>query len=503
MHEDSNDIFEKGLLDHYCDRPHVLEKLSLAEFAANYRFSSSYATKGIPLLNEGGYIFERTSSRILRFRNYYYEMDPDNYMREHIMLYYDWRDEERDILNRKLEELFLKHEKRIQKIKKQFHSLDDTVLTTALEEASQRLDESIATEKPDRPTFDFDTYSLDDSTSFADIQKELQDDSKSETVKFTSPQKMNDSDFQNLFEKLNQDQRDYITHVTNHFKKSSKQMLHFLTGGAGVGKSLVINTLYQTLFRLLNSSPDSDPDIPKILLCAPTGKASFNIGGQTIHSAFKLPLNQKELNHLSSNISHTLSTKLHDLKVLIIDEISMVGQHILDMIDQRLRHLLCKDVPFGGVSVITVGDFFQLRPVCARPLYYPESSNPYAEIFGETLWRKFKVFQLKKIMRQNEMQFQVALNNLARGKLTKSDIRLFRKRTFKSVPHTTNFDDAVHLFTKNEDLDNYNKMMLNKIKGRTTNCAASDILRGTGSQLEYRFFKKFKDETYGFTSKKI
>lgn len=111
------------------------------------------------------------------------------------------------------------------------------------------------------------------------------------------------------------------------------QLLHFLTGGAGVGKSLVVSALYQTLYRLYNADAESDSDAPKILLCAPTGKASFNIGGQTIHSLFKLPLNQKTLNELSPKVSNTLSAKLRELQVLIIDEISVVGQPQLDMID--------------------------------------------------------------------------------------------------------------------------------------------------------------------------
>lgn len=488
MDETSTDIFEHGLIDHYCQRPDSLNSKTLAEFAANYRYSSIDGPRAIPLKDGSGFVYQRLKSRIIRYRNYHYELDPENFVREHLMLYYPWRNEKRDILEKDMERLFKVNEEKIKQIKKMFNSMSDHMLFAAFDEAMQRPDDD--DENVSSPlgqqVFDFDTYSLNDQYSFADIEREFQDNNQKDSISFTSPQKLNDRDYQDLFERLNQDQRDYVMHVADHFESSHQQLFHFLTGGAGVGKSMVINTLYQTLFRLLNSDAHSNPDDPKILLCAPTGMASFNIGGQTLHSAFKLPLNQKELNELSASVSNTLSSKLQNLKVLIIDEISMVGQHTLDMIDKRLRHLLDSSKPFGGVSVIAVGDFFQLKAVCAKPLFYPTADNPYSEIFGQKLWNKFKVFQLTKIMRQNEQPFQVALNNLAKGKLTRADIRLFKTRTFPSLPAHENFDDAFHLFAKNDDVNDYNKIVLKKMKGRETICYASDIFDGHGSQLARR-----------------
>ncbi|KAK3907778.1 Methionyl-tRNA formyltransferase, partial [Frankliniella fusca] len=98
-------------------------------------------------------------------------------------------------------------------------------------------------EETNGATFDFDEYSLEDNFTFADIAAELEDDGSRDKVFFIAPEKLPESDFQNLFEKLNQDQRDYIMHVADHFEKTpDKQLLHFLTGGAGVGKSLTITT---------------------------------------------------------------------------------------------------------------------------------------------------------------------------------------------------------------------------------------------------------------------
>ena len=63
-------------------------------------------------------------------------------------------------------------------------------------------------------------------------------------------------------------------------------------GGAGVGKSFLIEVLYQTLNRYYAHLPGNQPEFQKVLLTAPTGRAAHNIGGLTLHSAFDLPLNQ-------------------------------------------------------------------------------------------------------------------------------------------------------------------------------------------------------------------
>ena len=44
--------------------------------------------------------------------------------------------------------------------------------------------------------------------------------------------------------------------------------------------------------RYLNSVPGENPDEVKVLKVAPTGKAAFNIKGNTLHSAFKIPDNR-------------------------------------------------------------------------------------------------------------------------------------------------------------------------------------------------------------------
>ena len=109
-------------------------------------------------------------------------------------------------------------------------------------------------------------------------------------------------------------------------------MYAFLTGGAGVGKSVVIRALYQTLYRILNLKDGENPDDKRILLCAYMGFAAFNISGQTICSAFHKKMYQDTYNHLSADELNTFRIKYSHLKVVIINEISMVGNMTLSFI---------------------------------------------------------------------------------------------------------------------------------------------------------------------------
>ena len=54
----------------------------------------------------------------------------------------------------------------------------------------------------------------------------------------------------------------------------------------------------------------------------------------------------------------------NELSLIVIDEISMVTCEMIDSIDQRLRQVVETQSAFGGVSVLAVGDFYQLKPAC-------------------------------------------------------------------------------------------------------------------------------------------
>ena len=121
---------------------------------------------------------------------------------------------------------------------------------------------------------------------------------------------MPDTEYCKLLTYVNQKQSEVFTHIMNEVA-SKKQITCYLHGGAGMVKSLVLRAVYQGLYRLLHKAPGQNTDKYKILLLAPTGKAAYNIGGATIHSALHIPAQQKlEYKELSHELKKTHSEHL-------------------------------------------------------------------------------------------------------------------------------------------------------------------------------------------------
>ena len=113
----------------------------------------------------------------------------------------------------------------------------------------------------------------------------------------------------------------------------------FLSGPGGVGKSHVIRLIQSDTIKLLRLSGEIDPTDVSVLLTAPTGVAAFNIGGMTLHSAFLLCSGQLGFQQLSNDKTNTLRNRLSKLKLLIIDEVSMVGCNLLLLLHKRLKQI--------------------------------------------------------------------------------------------------------------------------------------------------------------------
>ena len=237
----------------------------------------------------------------------------------------------------------------------------------------------------------------------------------------------------------------------------------FLTGGAGVGKSVVIRALYQTVYRILNLKDGENPDDKKILLCAYMGFAAFNISGQTICSAFNKKMYQGT-NHLSADELNTFRIKYRNLKIVIIDEISMVGNRTLNFINTRLQQLMGTKEVFGGLSVIAVGDLYQLKPVGDKLISLDLEKG--ASSLGRNLWKAlFTMYELVDIMRQkDDLAFAQLLNRLRLNEMTEEDKQKLQTRVFDR--DTGDYPkDAVHLFAENFYVNKHNDNILSQLPG--------------------------------------
>lgn len=166
----------------------------------------------------------------------------------------------------------------------------------------------------------------------------------------------------------------------------------FIGGKPGVGKTVLIRAL-QELGR------------KSYVTGAPTGLAALNGGGKTIHSLFGIPTSDGIIdptyNRFSSS-TNVWNNARYNIKNLIIDEISMVRCDQLDFIDRFLRKVKERDLPFGGIQVIAVGDFFQLPPVTKgtdkKALVDVGYESPFA--FSARVWSSFENVELTEVLRQ-------------------------------------------------------------------------------------------------------
>ncbi|XP_059073340.1 uncharacterized protein LOC131874117 [Cryptomeria japonica] len=129
------------------------------------------------------------------------------------------------------------------------------------------------------------------------------------------------------------------------------------------------------------------PNQSPLLLLAPTGVATFNIGASTIHSKLRIPI--QDFSQLEGTRLTTFQEELSYVKYILIDEMSFIGEKLLESIDSHLRQAFPQnsDLTFAGVSIILVGDLGQLPLVKDKPTY--ESSRR-----AKILWKK--IYSLKQ-----------------------------------------------------------------------------------------------------------
>lgn len=235
-----------------------------------------------------------------------------------------------------------------------------------------------------------------------------------------------------------------------HYKNPKKlPRAAFLTGGAGTGKTYCIRQLLRQLTAI-------EPEFP-LALTAPTGVAALNLGGTTLHSFLHIPFNlrdgRSQAAYNAPNLSRVKRQTLQALKLLIIDEISMVRSDILNYVDELLRRVRGNSEPFGGCASLFVGDPYQLPPVVLQHEKLPE---PW--FFQSEAWLALdpETFILTENYRQNDPNFINLLNSARQGNISLEDLKLLGQQvhpqpiskqavTLSTLNHIVNTINDEHL----------------------------------------------------------
>ena len=140
-----------------------------------------------------------------------------------------------------------------------------------------------------------------------------------------------------------------------------------------------------------------EPDDPLFLLTTPTGSATFQFAGLTIHAALQLNSNSVSMSYENKAV---LLQKLQQLKLMVTDEISMVGNERFRDMSLHLCKILHGDIwknDFGGISMLVVGDLYQLPPVMHCPIYQQTVIREPGDM-APLLWHTYMLHELKQIM---------------------------------------------------------------------------------------------------------
>ena len=108
-----------------------------------------------------------------------------------------------------------------------------------------------------------------------------------------------------------------------------------MSGGAGVGKSHLIKTIHMSISKVLVHKGGS-PEKARVLLLAPTGVATININGTTIHKALGINVGAKMF-PINDRQRATLHSKLSEVRFIIIDDITMVSSDLFYQLHWRLN----------------------------------------------------------------------------------------------------------------------------------------------------------------------
>ena len=229
--------------------------------------------------------------------------------------------------------------------------------------------------------------------------------------------------------------------------KSGKNV--FITGSAGTGKTYLLNQYTQYL--------KERRVYPTIV--APTGIAASHLGGQTIHSFFSLGIRESiDEGYVEFLMDKKyLKTRFSKLRLLIIDEVSMVSPELFSSMDLILRGFKGIDAPFGGVQMVISGDFFQLPPVSKE-----RKEKRFA--WQSPAWKalELQTCYLQEKFRQDDARLIQILDDIRVGSISESSEKLLAERHEKEL--TSHFTPT-KLYTHNVDVDRINLAELEKLPG--------------------------------------
>ena len=496
-------IFEANLVDtFYPERPDDMEDVCLYDFVADY------AKCGVD--KDGKTKYRRLNKNILPNHKLYdpnKENERESYYYSLLLLFVPFRNEMDLVKEReRAEDAFQRHMEHTNALN--VHSDKLQKMLTARENV-QRINEARQAQVEDVPIpepseEDEGPQVAGEATSAMHDVANFQEAHKN-TISFDELVSSLNVDQKRVFQLVKYHLEHQLQHENGACKCSDMKPFHmFVSGVGGTGKYFLIKTIRALVTQVWHNEKES-------LLCAvtaPTGLAAFNVGGVTIHRLLQLPIEHEGRAagywRLGKDSLKIMRSSLSKLRVLIIDEVSMVSNLNLAYIHLRLDEIFARDQWFGGVNVLFVGDILQLPPVNGALVFDKISSKSVALKLGcmtsVNIWQETVVYdELTINERQKEdLVFSSMLDEVRRGCPSQETIHALEDKVI-TTPVVDKFEELLadkqsplSLFPTRKACLQFNSNMLSRLQTETHEIPSIDEVNETMST--FKWSKKATEE---------
>ena len=348
------------------------------------------------LLNNTGYVKKRSKPRVLRYKAF--KRAEKDYYRVELMLYMPWRSELNEVekvdqivvyraqsevighnkrllfpeidpdhfeeVLRLVEELIAKqNEERVREQAERVHEADDMLIRFENDVLNPEEDDNELIYRDDEQLYNIEN--LEDEEGYHTViglqQTQLFTDA--DRIELWRPIRMPDmiskDEYTQLMVTLNRKQHIFMVNFMHIIKRldieeasndagrnndrqidnmtsAFDSLCFFVAGSGGVGKSRLIQAIYQSVIghynpglRLENERRVMDDCPNTCVIGAPTGVAAYNVGGTTMHQLYALPVPKSgrvEFEQLSGQRLKRIQKEYKKVRVVLTDEISMVNK---------------------------------------------------------------------------------------------------------------------------------------------------------------------------------
>ena len=438
-----------------------------------------------PVPGESYVMQKRRSPVALRFHKVKQDNDSERYVFGEVMLYYPLRKEIDLAEARKLYEESIDGNKKVHIVKSQVmehlegveearYHLEQLENEIDFSEIAKDLDaqgehENEACEELEQEESEYEHLNPDDLV--------LRSETKSSSGLYKRIEIPGDNDLREATRKLDCHQREVLNVVLKYGKdlvksrklhnKTPVPPLFMMHGGAGAGKSTVIRLTAQW-FQSIVQQEGQDVECPCVVITSFCGTAASNVDGQTLHSSFGFSFDNKH-NSLPDKSRDMRRAILKYLKLVIIDEVSMVKADMLMQLDLRLQEITEKiGVPFGGIGLLVFGDLMQLPPCMGRHVFAEPLNKDFLVTHRiDPRWRMFNSILLEKNHRQgNDKTYAELLNRLRVKEHTAEDLETLRGR-IRSKNHPDIQNVGLFITAVRKTCNTINERYISKLKGST------------------------------------